>query len=51
MSPAQMATMMVSYNTTSDATIRHEYGVSKHRKTASTGGGRAWSDEEVSSQS
>jgi hypothetical protein len=37
------------YSTTStDAMDRHEYGVQKNRKQASTGGGRAWSEEEVS---
>lgn len=35
------------YTPTSDAMDRHEYGVSKNRKTTSTGGGRAWSEEEV----
>lgn len=36
-----------AYTPTSDAMARHEYGVTKTRKTASTGGGRAWSEEEV----
>ena len=41
------------YTPTSDAMGRHEYAVTKPyaaakpRKTASTGGGRAWSEEEV----
>ena len=30
-----------------DAVDRHEYGVQKSRKPASTGGGRAWSEDEV----
>jgi hypothetical protein len=30
-----------------DAMDRHEYGVQKNRKPASTGGGRAWSEDEV----
>ena len=34
--------------TPSDAIDRHDYGVQKSRKTASTGGGRAWSEDEVS---
>lgn len=34
------------YIPTSDAIDRHEYGVTKNRKTASTGGGRAWSEDE-----
>ncbi len=35
------------YTPTSDAMDRHDYGVSKNRKAASTGGGRAWSEDEV----
>ncbi|KAK4227754.1 hypothetical protein QBC38DRAFT_183146 [Podospora fimiseda] len=34
------------YTPTSDAMDRHEYGVSKNKKVTSTGGGRAWSEEE-----
>lgn len=30
-----------------DAINRHDYGVQKNRKQASTGGGRAWSEDEV----
>jgi hypothetical protein len=30
-----------------DAVNRHDYGVQKNRKQASTGGGRAWSEDEV----
>jgi hypothetical protein len=33
--------------TPSDVIDRHNYAVQKNRKTASTGGGRAWSEEEV----
>jgi hypothetical protein len=35
-----------AYAPTSDVISRHEYGVNKPRKQASTGGGRAWSEEE-----
>lgn len=34
------------YTPTSDAIERHDYGVGKNRKAASTGGGRAWSEDE-----
>lgn len=34
------------YTPTSDAIDRHDFGVSKNRKLASTGGGRAWSEDE-----
>ncbi|KAK4639915.1 hypothetical protein QC761_700650 [Podospora bellae-mahoneyi] len=34
------------YTPTTDAMDRHEYGVTKNRKATSTGGGRAWSEEE-----
>ncbi|KAH7041594.1 uncharacterized protein B0I36DRAFT_234396 [Microdochium trichocladiopsis] len=34
------------YTPTSDIMDRHDYGVHKQRKTASTGGGRAWSEDE-----
>jgi len=37
-----------SHYTPSDALDRHDYGVQKNRKPASTGGGRAWSEDEVS---
>lgn len=30
-----------------DAMERHDYGIKKHRRAPSTGGGRAWSEEEV----
>ncbi|KAL2130589.1 hypothetical protein VTI74DRAFT_6201 [Chaetomium olivicolor] len=47
MSPTvQMTGHHISYIPTSDALGRHEYGITKNRKTASTGGGRAWSEEE-----
>ncbi|KAL7626089.1 hypothetical protein AAE478_002859 [Parahypoxylon ruwenzoriense] len=36
----------VPYTPTSDALDRHEYGITKNRKLASTGGGRAWSEDE-----
>lgn len=42
-----MATPSASYTPTTDAMDRHEYGVTKSRKAASTGGGRAWSEDEV----
>lgn len=36
------------YAPTSDVMDRHDYGVTKHhRKNSSTGGGRAWSEDEV----
>lgn len=48
MSPTmQMPAPGAPYTPTSDAMDRHEYGITKHRKTASTGGGRAWSEDEV----
>ncbi len=48
MSPTmQMTAPPAVYTPTSDAMDRHEYGVSKNRKAASTGGGRAWSEDEV----
>jgi hypothetical protein len=48
MSPTmQMSAPPAPYTPTSDAMDRHEYGVTKNRKTASTGGGRAWSEDEV----
>ncbi|KAI1259102.1 hypothetical protein F5Y18DRAFT_317902 [Xylariaceae sp. FL1019] len=34
------------YTPTSDALDRHEFGITKNRKLASTGGGRAWSEDE-----
>jgi hypothetical protein len=50
MSPTMMNTSihnMSSTYTPSDALNRHQYAVQKVRKPASTGGGRAWSEEEV----
>ncbi|KAI1098880.1 hypothetical protein F4804DRAFT_103869 [Jackrogersella minutella] len=46
--PMQLSTSSgVPYTPTSDALDRHEYGISKNRKlAASTGGGRAWSEDE-----
>ncbi|KAK4154928.1 hypothetical protein C8A00DRAFT_13982 [Chaetomidium leptoderma] len=47
MSPAmQMTGQHGAYTPRSDAMERHDYGITKNRKTASTGGGRAWSEEE-----
>jgi len=43
----QMTAPLMAYTPTSDALDRHEYGVSKNRKVTSTGGGRAWSEDEV----
>lgn len=48
MSPTMhMTAPPAHYQPTSDMMDRHEYGVLKNRKTASTGGGRAWSEDEV----
>ncbi len=47
MSPTLQMTAPAPYTPTSDAMDRHDYGVSKNRKAASTGGGRAWSEDEV----
>ncbi|CAM1509839.1 Fc.00g001740.m01.CDS01 [Cosmosporella sp. VM-42] len=46
MSPTQMALISAPYIPSSDAMDRHDYGVTKNRKSASTGGGRAWSEDE-----
>ncbi|KAI1410631.1 hypothetical protein F5Y13DRAFT_73139 [Hypoxylon sp. FL1857] len=49
MSPSMQLTASsgVPYTPTSDALDRHEYGITKNRKlVASTGGGRAWSEDE-----
>ncbi|KXH26117.1 hypothetical protein CSIM01_13749 [Colletotrichum simmondsii] len=47
MSPTmQLAPHTATYTPTSDAMDRHEYGITKNRKAASTGGGRAWSEDE-----
>jgi len=43
----QMTAPTVAYTPTSDAMDRHEYGITKNRKATSTGGGRAWSEDEV----
>jgi hypothetical protein len=45
-----MSAPPAAYIPTSDAMDRHDYGISKNRKTASTGGGRAWSEDEVREQ-
>ncbi|KAK3334161.1 hypothetical protein B0T19DRAFT_449361 [Cercophora scortea] len=42
----QMTAPPVTYTPTSDAMDRHDYGISKNRKVTSTGGGRAWSEDE-----
>lgn len=47
MSPTMMSAPPAVYTPTSDAMDRHEYGITKNRKTTSTGGGRAWSEDEV----
>jgi len=47
MSPIRPSPFPGMYTPTTDVTERHEYGVTKNRKPASTGGGRAWSEEEV----
>ncbi|KAJ2974650.1 hypothetical protein NUW58_g8589 [Xylaria curta] len=36
----------IPYIPASDAADRHEYGITKNRKITSTGGGRAWSEDE-----
>lgn len=48
MSPIRPSPFPGMYTPTTDVTERHEYGVTKNRKPASTGGGRAWSEEEES---
>lgn len=48
MSPTMAMTMPTAmYAPTSDVMDRHEYGITKSRKSSSTGGGRAWSEDEV----
>ncbi|KAI1503288.1 hypothetical protein F5X99DRAFT_110423 [Biscogniauxia marginata] len=45
--PIQLATCSgIPFTPSSDALDRHEYGITKNRKFASTGGGRAWSEDE-----
>ncbi|KAJ4260503.1 hypothetical protein NW762_007244 [Fusarium torreyae] len=44
----QMAQATAPYIPARDSMDRHEYGITKSRKASSTGGGRAWSDEEES---
>ncbi|KAI9159040.1 hypothetical protein HJFPF1_07047 [Paramyrothecium foliicola] len=46
MSPPHIAPMQAVYTPVSDVHDRHDAGVSKSRKAASTGGGRAWSEDE-----
>ncbi|KAK0385944.1 hypothetical protein NLU13_7119 [Sarocladium strictum] len=48
MSPIRPSPFPGMYTPTADVVDRHEYGVVKNRKPASTGGGRAWSEEEES---
>lgn len=48
MSPTMAMTLpTVMYTPTFNAMDRHDYGIKKHRKHPSTGGGRAWSEDEV----
>lgn len=48
MSSNQMNTQVASSTYVPvDVAQRHEYGIQKNRKSASTGGGRAWSEDEV----
>ncbi|RSL47308.1 hypothetical protein CEP51_015794 [Fusarium floridanum] len=42
----QIAQAAAPYIPSRDSMDRHDYGVTKSRKASSTGGGRAWSDEE-----
>jgi hypothetical protein len=44
----QMAQVSAPYIPARDSMDRHDYGITKSRKASSTGGGRAWSDEEES---
>ncbi|KAK4139664.1 uncharacterized protein C8A04DRAFT_32841 [Dichotomopilus funicola] len=47
MSPVmQMTSQHGPYTPRSDTIDRHDYGITKNRKPASTGGGRAWSEDE-----
>ncbi|KAI3399470.1 hypothetical protein diail_6732 [Diaporthe ilicicola] len=47
MSPTMAMTMPAAmYTPTSDVMDRHDYGITKSRKSSSTGGGRAWSEDE-----
>lgn len=48
MSCRQTAPASAPYMPTRDAMDRHDYGVTKLRKASSTGGGRAWSEDEAS---
>lgn len=43
----QTAQATAPYIPSRDVIDRHDYGVTKTRKASSTGGGRAWSDDEV----
>ncbi|KAF5024741.1 hypothetical protein F66182_3173 [Fusarium sp. NRRL 66182] len=44
----QMAQAAAAYIPARESMDRHDYGITKSRKASSTGGGRAWSDEEES---
>ncbi|KFA66014.1 hypothetical protein S40285_03706 [Stachybotrys chlorohalonatus IBT 40285] len=46
MSPPHVTQLAPAFAPVSDAIDRHDSGVSKCRKAASTGGGRAWSEDE-----
>ena len=48
MSPTvAVMTAPVTFAPTSGTMDRRDYGITKTKKTTSTGGGRAWSEEEV----
>lgn len=47
MTQMNTANMAPSAYTSVDSINRHEYGVQKNKKQTSTGGGRAWSEDEV----
>jgi hypothetical protein len=46
MSPPHVTQLAAAFTPVSDAMDRHDMGVNKCRKSASTGGGRAWSEDE-----
>lgn len=48
MSPTRMELTHVMYEPGRDTLEQQKTGAVKHRKSLSTGGGRAWSDSEVS---
>ena len=49
MSPVPMELTNIMYTPSQEAPLRQKPGSNKHRKSLSTGGGRAWSDSEVCS--